>query len=97
MNKLGYVFLMQTAHFKQKLLLGFYLAVSRDWDDFEPDESQRVDDDGGSAGGGVAVLGVTVVGIAGEVWKLYLQQAGRSKKLGKYECKSPSPARNRQE
>ena len=50
----------------------FYLAVSCNGDDFEPDEAQRVDDDSGSAGGGVAVLKVTVVGIAGEVRELYL-------------------------
>ena len=43
----------------------FYLAVSCDGDDFEPDKAQRVDDDSGGAGSGVAMLEVTVVGVAG--------------------------------
>ena len=66
--------MMQTAHFKKKSSPGFYLAVARDGDDFEPDKAQSVDDDGGGAGGGVAVLGVTVVGVAGEVRELNLQK-----------------------
>ena len=50
-----------------------YLAVARDGDDFESDKAQSVDDDSGGAGGGVAVLRVTVVGVAGEVRELNLQ------------------------
>ena len=66
---------MQTAHFKKKTYPGFYLAVARDGDDFESDKAQSVDDNCGGAGGGVAVLGVTVVGVAGEVRELNLQQS----------------------
>ena len=54
--------------------LWFYLAVPRYRDDFESDEAESVDDDGGSARGGVPVLGVTVVRVAREVRKLNLQQ-----------------------
>ena len=63
--------MMQTAHFKKKSFLCFYLAVARDGDDFESDKAQSVDDDSGGAGGGVAML----VGVSGEVRKLNLQQA----------------------
>ena len=65
--------MMQTAHFKKKSFLCFYLAVARDGDDFESDKAQSVDDDSGGASGGVAVLRVTVVGVAGEVRELNLQ------------------------
>ena len=76
--------MMQTAHFKKKSSPGFYLAVARDGDDFESDKAQSVDDDCGGAGGGVAVLGVTVVGVAGEVRELNLQQSD----VNKVKCQS---------